>query len=194
MYPPVCPCSKLQLRLSMPRKHCNPPNLLVTAHDGHMTEGGRCLLSLHKLPTRHCTSTLRYYHFTEHTQPKKPVDTSALREDWWGTGKSREGAAVWVCTCSWRYQHWLTIYKTLQLIEKVKFRHSPKHIVFLVNRQLFFCLQKEYNSNTPLLWPNLHTIRTQTRFPIKDNHGNCTTDKVDHTQHSSVFFFNNTAF
>lgn len=55
----------------MPRKHCSPLNLLVTAHDGHMTEGGRCLLSLHKLATHHCTSTLRYCHFTEHRQPKK---------------------------------------------------------------------------------------------------------------------------
>lgn len=129
----MCPCSKLQLHLSMPRKHCNPPNLLVTAHDGHMTEGGRCLLSLHKLPTHHCTSTLRYYHFTEHTQPKKKkklVDTSALGENWRRAVKSREGAAVWVCKWSWRYQHRITIYKTLRLIEKLKSCRSPKHIVF----------------------------------------------------------------
>lgn len=44
-------------------------------------------------------------------------------------------------------------------------------------RQLFHCVRKEYNSDTSLFLPNLLTIRTQTRFPIKDNRGDCPTEK-----------------
>lgn len=167
----------------MPRKHCNPLNLLVTAHDGHMTEGGRCLLSLQKLATHHCTSTLRYCHFTEHTQPKKnnpkkqkTVDTSAFREDWRRTVKSEEGAGVGV----------QVELKVPALTHNIQ--NTSTHRKW-ADHQLFHCVGKEYNSYTSLLLPNLLTIRTQTRFLIKDNRVDCPTEKW--ATHNTFLFCSN---
>lgn len=81
-------------------------------------------------PPLHIHPPLLSLYWTHTAKKKMLVDTSALGENWRRAVKSREGAAVWVCKWSWRYQHRLTIYKTLRLIEKLKSCRSPKHIVF----------------------------------------------------------------
>lgn len=132
--------------------------------------GGACWVYTNWQPTiAHPPSvivTLLNTRSPKKNNPKKQkaVDTSAFREDWRRTVKSEEGAGVGV-------QVELKVPALTHNIQNTSIHRKWAY------RQLFHCVRKEYNSDTSLLLPNLLTIRTQTRFPIKDNRGDCPTEK-----------------